>query len=89
MWYGKVPPSPLPFLKPGFVKRKRGNKLQPKAVPCCYIGPSPNHPRNSMRVMLRSGAMIDSRHVICACIPSLTTVPDCPVGSMLGRGRGG
>ena len=39
--------------------------------------------------MLRSGAMIDSRHVTWACIPSLTPVPDYPVGSMIGRGRGG
>ena len=89
MWYGKVPPSPFPFLKPGFVKRKHGNKLEPKAVLCFYIGPSPNRPRDSMRVMLRSGAMIDSRHVTWACIPSLTLVPDYPVGSMTGRGRGG
>ena len=41
MWYGKVPPSPFPFLKPGFVKRKRVDKLKPKAVPCYYIGPFP------------------------------------------------
>ena len=87
MWYGKVHPSPFPFLKPGFVKRKRGNKLEPKAVPCSYIGRSPNRPRDSMRVMLRSGAMIDSRRVTWACIPSLTPVPDYPVGSMIGRGR--
>ena len=89
MWYSKVPPSPFPFLKPGFVKCKRGNKLEPKAVPCFYIGPSPNRPRDSMRVMLRSGAMTDSRHVTWACIPPLTPVPDYPVGSMIGRGRGG
>ena len=89
MWHGKMPPSPFPFLKPGFVKRKRGNKLKPKAVPCFYIGPSPNRPSDSMRVMLPSGAMTDSRHVTWACIPSLTPVPDYPVGSMLGRGRGG
>ena len=89
MWYGKVPPSPFPFLKPGFVERKRGNKLKRKAVPCFYIGPSPNRPRDSMRVMLRSGAMIDSRHYTWASIPSLTPVPDNPMGSMLGRGRGG
>ena len=88
MWYGKVPPSPFPFLKPGFVKRKRGNKLEPKTVPCFYIGPSPNRPRDSMRVMFCSGAMIDSRHLTWACIPSLTLVPDYPVGSMIGRGRG-
>ena len=89
MWYGKVPPSPFPFLKPRFVKRKRGNKLKPKAVPCFYIGPSPNRPRDSLRVMLCSCAMIDSRHVTWSCIPSLTPVPDYPVGSMIGRGRGG
>ena len=89
MWYGKVPLSPFPFLKPGFVKRKRGNKLEPKAVSCFYIGPFPNRPRDCMRVMLRSGAMIDSRHVTWACIPSLTSVPDYPVGSMIGRERGG
>ena len=34
--HGKVPASPF-FLKPGFVKRKRGNKLEHKAVPCFYI----------------------------------------------------
>ena len=89
MWHGKVPPSLFPFLKPGFVKRKRGNKLEPKAVPCFYIGPSPNRPRDSMRVMSRSGAMIGSRHVTWACTPSLTPEPDYPVGSMIGRGRGG
>ena len=89
MWYGKVPTSPFPFLKPGFVKHKRRNKPEHKAVPCFYIRPSPNRPRDSMRVMLRSGAMIDSRHVTWACIPSLTPVPDYPVGSMIGRGRGG
>ena len=33
--------------------------------------------------------MIDSRHNTWPCIPSLTPVPDYPVGSMLGRGRGG
>ena len=33
--------------------------------------------------------MIDSRHVTWACISSLTPVPDYPVGSMLGRRRGG
>ena len=49
----------------------------------------PQHPRDSMRVMLRSGAMIDSRHVTWACITSLTPIPEYPVGFMLRRGRGG
>ena len=41
MWYSKVPPSPFPFLKPGFVRRKRGNKLEPKAVPCFALDHPP------------------------------------------------
>ena len=89
MWYGKVPPSLFPFLKPRFVQRKRGNKLESKAVPCFCTGPSPNRRRDSMRVMLRSGAMIDSRPVTWACIPFLTPVPDYPSSSTIGRGRGG
>ena len=32
MRYGRTPPSPFPFLKPGFVKRKRTNKLETQAV---------------------------------------------------------
>ena len=42
-----------------------------------------------MRVMLRSGAMIDSRHLTRACIPSLTPVTQYPVDSMIGCGRAG
>ena len=82
MWYGKVPPSLFPFLKPDFVKRKRRYKLESTAVSCFYIGPSPNCLRDSMRVILCLGAMIDSRHVTWACIPSITPVPDNPVGSI-------
>ena len=88
MWYGKVSPSPFPFLKPGFVNRKRGNKLEPKTVPWFYIGPSRNLPRDSMRGTFCSGVIIDSRHVTWTFISSLTPVPDSPVRSMLGRGRG-
>ena len=74
MWYGRTPPSPFPFLKPGFVKRKRTNKLEPPAVPCFYVGPSPNRPRDSMRVIFSSGTMIDSRDVTWARIPRLASV---------------
>ena len=74
MWYGRTPPSPFPFLKPGFVKRKRTNKLEPQAVPCFYVGPSPNRPRDLMRVIFSSGTMIDSRDVTWARIPPLVSV---------------
>ena len=74
MWYGRTPQIPFPFLKPGFVKRKRTNKLEPQAVPCFYVGPSPNRPRDSMRVIFSSGTMIDSRDVTWASIPPLASV---------------
>ena len=61
------------FLKPGLVKRKRTNKLEPQAVPCFYVGPSPNRPRDSMRVIFFSGTMIDSRDVTRASIPPLAS----------------
>ena len=74
MWYGRTPPSPFLFLKPGFVKRKRTNKLEPQAVPCFYVGPSPNRPHSSMRVIFSSGTMIDSRDVTWVSIPPLASV---------------
>ena len=74
MWYGRAPPSPFPFLKTRFVKRKRTNKLEPQAVPCLYVGPSPNRPRDSMRGIFSSGTMKDSRYVTWASIPPLVSV---------------
>ena len=75
MWYdGRTPPSPFLFLIPGFVKRKRTNKLESQAVPCFYVGPSPNRPRDSVRVVFSSGTMIDSRDVTWARIPPLASV---------------
>ena len=84
MWYSKVPLSPFPFLKPGFVKRKRSNKLKPKTVPCYYMGPSPNRPRDSVRVILRSGVMIDPCDVTLASVRSPSHVAPKP-----GYGEGG
>ena len=34
IWHGRPPPSPFLFLKPGFVNKKRTNKLEPQAVLC-------------------------------------------------------
>ena len=44
-FYGVTPQSsPIPFLKPGFCKFKRTNKMDPKARECFYLGPVRNHP---------------------------------------------
>lgn len=61
MLCGKVLPSLFPFLKPGLVERECGDKVKPKAVPCYYIEPFPNLPRDFIPVMLRYGAIFDSR----------------------------
>ena len=74
MWYGRTPPSPFPFLKPRFEKRKRTNKLEPQAVPCFYVGPSSNRPRDSMQVMFFSGPIVDLRDITWASIPPLASV---------------
>ena len=81
MWYGRTPPSPFPFLKPGFEKRKRTNKLEPQAVPCFYVGPSPSRPRGSMRVMFSSGTMIRlTGCYVGECSPSRFSVMLCEQG---------
>ena len=49
MRFGTVPQSPIPFLKPGYVKIKRQNKLRRKALPYFFIGPSANRPVVPMR----------------------------------------
>ena len=63
MWYGRFPSSPFLFLKPGFVKRKRTNKLESRALPCFFVGQCRNCPLDSIRVILSSGTMINSRNV--------------------------
>ena len=73
-YYCRTPPSPFLFLKSGFVKRKRTNKLEPQAVPCFYVGPSPNRLRDLMRVIFSSSTMIDSRDATWASIPPLASV---------------
>ena len=53
MFYGKNPEtSPIPFLKPGYYKSKRTNKMEPKAGECFYLGAAGNHPRESKRVLV-------------------------------------
>ena len=71
---GRTPPSPFPFLKPRFEKRKHTSKLEPQAVPCFYVGLSPNRPRGSMQVIFFSGTMPDSRDVTWASISPLASV---------------
>ena len=82
MWFGSpLTSSPFPFLKPGFCSVKRGNKLQPKAVRCWYLGPTPNYRRDAMRNLCKSGRVVATRHVTWAHIH--THVPCTPQQAIL------
>ena len=48
------PQSPMLFLKPGYVKTKRQDKLRPKAFPSFLIG---------SLALLNSGSVVHSRNV--------------------------
>ena len=47
------------FLHPGFVTRERSRKDDPRAVPCFYLGPAPNHPSGTVRVLTK-----DTRSIV-------------------------
>ena len=82
MWFGSPSSSsPFPFLKPGFRSVKRRNKLQPKAARCWYLGPAPNHPRDAMRILCKSGRVVATRHVTWAHVP--TYIPSTPQQAIL------
>ena len=71
MFYGEPPQtSPIPFLKPGFCKHKRINKMDPKARACFYLGPARNNPTESKRVLVDSGKVVVTRNVTGANSPS-------------------
>ena len=72
MRFGTVPQSPILFFKPAYVKPKRQDKLRPKALPCFFIGPSINSPRDTYEVLLNSGSVVHSRNVTWArLLPSV------------------
>ena len=70
MFYGVAPQSsPIPFLKPGFCKFKRTNKMDPEAREYFYLGPARNHPSESKRALVRTGKGITTRNVSWAHVP--------------------
>ena len=74
MRFGTIPQSPIPVLKPGYVKTKLQDKLRPKAFPCFFIRPSSNRPRDTYEVLLNSGSVAHSRNVTWARLPSSVPV---------------
>ena len=70
MLYGETPQSsPIPFLKPGYCKFKRTNKMDPKARESFYLSPARKYPREGKRVLVRTGKLIMTRNVTRAHLP--------------------
>ena len=71
MWFRSPPTcSSFPFLKPDSRREETRNKLQPKAVRCWYLGPTPNYPRDAMRILWKSDRVVAIRHVTWAHVPT-------------------
>ena len=59
IFYGETPQSsPIPFLKSGFYKFERTNKIDPKARECFCLGVAINYPRENKRVLVRTGKVM-------------------------------
>ena len=85
MFYGEPSQtSPIPFLKPGFCKYERMNKMDPKARECFYLSPARNHTSESKRVLVYSRKVIVTRNVTWAHVPSVRPVSIRPKPSAEG-----
>ena len=64
-WHGSHPPLVvvLPLLKPGYCKVSRESKSQANAHECFYLGPAPNYPRDSVRVLTKHRAVLITRNI--------------------------
>ena len=67
IWHGSPPEGDLiPLLKPEFCRRKRTNKLEPKAEKCSYLSPAPGSPRDAVRVLTVRGSITITGHLTLA-----------------------
>ena len=78
-WHGvKSSPTLTQWLQPCFYRVKRKHKTDAPAKPGFYVGPTRNHPRDSMRIYSQeTGESVISRYVIWRHVPTLplTSVP--------------
>ena len=89
MRFGTLSQNPVPFLKSGYVKTERHDKLRPKAFPCFFVGFAANHPRDTYEVFFSSGSVAHSRNVIWARSPPSAPDPAENVRSVsVSRKRG-
>ena len=86
MLYGEPSQTSLiPFLKPGFCKYKRMNKIDPKTRECFYLSPARNHPSESKRVLVYSRKVVVTRNITWAHVLSVRPVSVQPKPSVEGE----
>ena len=87
IFYGEIPQdSPVPFLKPGYCRYQRTNKMDLKARECIYLGPARNHPRESKRIFEHTGMVIITRNVPWAHVRSVRSLITRSKPSVVGEG---
>ena len=75
MWHSSPSPVVLPCLKPGYAKIKRGNEFQAKAQECFYLGPAPNYPRDSVRMLTRHRTVLFTRSITWQRVSPASPIP--------------
>ena len=72
MWHGeKPPPALLQWFQPFFFKVKLKHKTDAQAKPGFYLGPAPNHPRDTHRILSQeNGQMHITRDVTWRHVPT-------------------
>ena len=89
MRFGTVLQSPIPFLKSGYVKTKRQDRLRFTAILCFFIGPSANCLRDTYEILLNSGRFVRSCNVTWAWLHSLFPVSAENIRSISVSRKGG
>ena len=84
MWHGTAAStSPHPFLRPAYCRWNRPSKSSPRAESCFYLGPSIDHPSDSLRGLTWANKVVATRDVTWEAVldveapsPQLPEIPD-------------
>ena len=83
MWYVKTPSVVLlPFLTSGNCKTKKVKKSRAKAQGCFILGPAPDHPQDTVRVLTKHHTLLITRHVTWQRVSPAPPVPAQKHGSL-------
>ena len=73
--FASPPEEVWPFLKPAICMVNGANKSQLKVQDCYYVGPSVDHPRDYMLVLITHRSILTPRNVTWQHVPSASPAP--------------